>query len=69
MMLSEIIVAYLALGAAAAPSPQAPAVANQPIPATGENGKPNGIFGFGDAKPAGGSAPSKGGSGMNLSTP
>jgi hypothetical protein len=50
-MLSNIVLAILAVGASAAPAPQAPASANQPIPATGENGLPSGIFGFGDLKP------------------
>ena len=49
-MLSRIVFACLVFGAAATPEPQAPAAANQPIPATGENGKPSGIFGFGDLK-------------------
>jgi hypothetical protein len=48
MMLSRIIFAYLAFGTTATPVPQA--AANQPIPATGENGKPRRIFGFGDLK-------------------
>jgi len=49
-MLFGIAFACLAFGATAVPAPQAPAAADQPIPATGENGKPSGIFGFGDLK-------------------
>jgi hypothetical protein len=67
-MLSKIVLVSLALGAFAAP--QAPAAADQPIPKSGDNGKPNGVFSFEmgkggpkggaggaggkDAKPAGG---------------
>jgi hypothetical protein len=50
-MLSQFLIAVLAFGAAASPAPQAPAAVNKPIPATGENGKPSGIFGFSDLKP------------------
>jgi hypothetical protein len=66
MMFSGIVFACLAFGAIATPEPQAEAAANQPIPATGENGKPSGIFGF-DLNPKdmmrGGPKAGKGGTG------
>jgi hypothetical protein len=49
-MLSELVVASLVLGVIASPVTQIPAAANQPIPKTGDNGKPNGIFSFDFAK-------------------
>jgi hypothetical protein len=45
-MLARIVFACVAFGITVTSTPQAPAAANQPIPATGENGKPSGIFGF-----------------------
>jgi hypothetical protein len=71
-MFSGIVFACLAFGAIASPTPQVPAAATQPIPATGENGKPNGIFGFGDLKPEdmlkGGANANKGGTGKSCSS-
>jgi hypothetical protein len=69
-MLSGIVFACLAFGAAATAAAQAPAAANEPIPATGENGKPSGIFGFGDLRPGdmlkGSPKANKGGTGRSL---
>jgi hypothetical protein len=66
-MLSGVIIACLTVVALATPAPQRPVPTNQPIPATGENGKPSGIFGFGDVKPEemlfGGGNANKGGTG------
>jgi hypothetical protein len=45
-MLSQIVLASLVLGIIASPAPQAPAAVDQPIPKTGDNGKPNGVFSF-----------------------
>jgi hypothetical protein len=45
-MLSKIVLASLVLGIVASPVTQVPTAANQPIPKTGDNGKPNGIFSF-----------------------
>ena len=74
-MLSGIVFACLAFGTTAKPEPQAEAAANQPIPATGENGKPSGIFGF-DLNPremmGGGPKANNGGTGRipkNLAAP
>ena len=50
-MLSRIVFASLAFAATAAAVSQASVSADPPIPVSGENGKPSGIFGFGDLKP------------------
>jgi hypothetical protein len=52
----KIVLASFALGAFASPAPQAPAAADQPIPKSGDNGKPNGIFSFEFGKGTPGSA-------------
>lgn len=54
-MLHKIVLASLVLGIIASSAPQAPAAADQPIPKTGDNGKPNGVFSFDFGKGGAGS--------------
>lgn len=59
-MLSKIVFASLVLGIIASPAPQAPAAADQPIPKSGDNGKPNGVFSFEMGKGSAGGAKGSG---------